>query len=603
MCKTIRLLLEHCSHHHRLNGAVLSFARAICVVIVAVAMIATGATAGAIAAEAVQRGIIAPGDAAVTGFSGAVSPAELPPGADPVPATVINLDGPTVRVIDLKQLGGPPAAQIVPAPKPYTATARQTGQVFGVALDNAVPPNIYVAATSVFGLPIVAAKTGSNGEPGRLFTGVPGAKFMPGLWGPAELGGGPGSIWRIDGASGSISLLANVKTGGVDNAGPALGGLAYHWSSNSLFVADRESGLIHRVGLDGTQRNSFDHGVIGRQAQGLDPVPDSPSQRLEITSPEFKNGDPLSWRLAPAARRIFGLGIRSGRLYYAVAYGLEIWSVGVSADGEFANDATFEMAVPLAAADAEISKIIFDDEGRMILAERAEPTGAAGFDALTAESSGRVLRYAITGHEPGKPRIWQQIPDSYAIGFPSGYRNGNGGVAIGFDYGADGIWQRTSCGGFLWSPSRTIFALRGLSLLMDFKAIAWAGFDRRTNRPKRPISSTSTTGMRTPAQEVIWPISPSGGFAAPFSKVDGCGRLGGLAGKAAGSSCRQRRHHLNRVRPATKNPALPAALTAQPSRLASVSLGARMVEQRPGIKSSAAWASITRPSTRPILAN
>ena len=42
------------------------------------------------------------------------------------------------------------------APKPFTVTAAQVGQVFAVVLDNSTPPNIYIAASSAYGLPIVA---------------------------------------------------------------------------------------------------------------------------------------------------------------------------------------------------------------------------------------------------------------------------------------------------------------------------------------------------------------------------------------------------------------------------------------------------------------
>ncbi|MEI5604438.1 hypothetical protein, partial [Streptomyces brasiliscabiei] len=68
-------------------------------------------------------------------------------------------------------------------------TASQTGQLFGVALDNATPPNIFVAATSVYGLPIVIP--GGAGQLNRAKQGAPGAAFMPGLFGPPQLGGGP----------------------------------------------------------------------------------------------------------------------------------------------------------------------------------------------------------------------------------------------------------------------------------------------------------------------------------------------------------------------------------------------------------------------------
>ena len=70
----------------------------------------------------------------------------------------------------------------------------------------------------------------------------------------------------------------------------------------------------------------------------------------------------------------------------------------------------------------------------MILAERAAPTGAFDFEALTPDGTGRVLRYAIVGAADDGTPVWQPVPDEYAIGFPRDLRNGNGGVAIGYDY-------------------------------------------------------------------------------------------------------------------------------------------------------------------------
>ena len=56
--------------------------------------------------------------------------------------------------------------------------------------------------------------------------------------------------------------------------------------------------------------------------------------------------------------------------------------------------------MPPAAGASEISKITFDDQGRMFLAERPDPTGAYDFEALTQEGIGRVLRYA---RDPANP--------------------------------------------------------------------------------------------------------------------------------------------------------------------------------------------------------
>lgn len=427
---------------------------AICFFAAAAVLLSIFGDVGSAIAQNVPAGILTPGNAAVTGFSGAIPPAQISPGVDPRETTFIDLDGPSARIVGLQNMAGPPDAQLVAAPKPFTVTAGQVGQVFAVVLDNNTPPNIYVAATSVYGLPIVAQAAG--GQPLHVKSGAPNASFMPGLWGGAAPNGGPGSIWKIDGATGSISLFANVTLNGAPNSGPALGGLAFDPDSNSLFTADRDTGMIHRFAMSGAERGRYDHGVKGRTAQGLPPVPFDPKKRLAITNPKFDSEQPATWSYAPPERLVFGLGVFRGRLYYAVTAGLQIWSVGLSPDGSFANDATREIDVPPAAGPTEISKITFDDQGRMFLAERPAPTGAYDFEALTPEGIGRILRYAIVDSYPGAPRIWQQLPDEYAIGFPLQYRNGNGCVAIGYDYDAVGGLNRASCGGFLWSTGERL---------------------------------------------------------------------------------------------------------------------------------------------------
>jgi hypothetical protein len=135
---------------------------------------------------------LAPGNAIVTGFSGAPPPQQIAPGQDPGDLTFIDPNGPSAKVFNLQSSGAPPQAQVIPAPNPFTLTAAQVGQVFGVALDNATPPNMYVAASSAYGLPIVVP--GPNGAPMRVHQGAPGATFMAALFGPTAQGGGPGSI-------------------------------------------------------------------------------------------------------------------------------------------------------------------------------------------------------------------------------------------------------------------------------------------------------------------------------------------------------------------------------------------------------------------------
>ena len=375
---------------------------------------------------------------------------QIAPGTDPADKTFIDLDGPSLRVIDLRTMPGPPTAQLVAALKPYTATAAQIGQTFGVALDNDTPPNIYVAASSAYGLPIVAR--GPDGQLQHVAVGRPTAGFMPGLWGGGAPSGGPGSIWRIDGVTGAVTLFANVTSDSVPNSGPALGGLAFDAVSNSLFVADRETGLIHRFAMNGIELGRYDHGVNGRQARGMQPVPYDPAGRLDITSPKFDSTQATTFGYAVPDRRVFGLAVFRQRLYYAVAADEQVWSVGLQSDGSFGADAKMEIAVTSGSTPNEVSKIAFDDAGRMLLAERPMPSGAYTFEALTPQGIGRILRYANASG------IWQQLPDEYAIGFPAALRNGNGGVAIGFNYDQSGEIDRASCGEFLWSSGEQLRA-------------------------------------------------------------------------------------------------------------------------------------------------
>jgi hypothetical protein len=391
------------------------------------------------------------GNAAVTAFSGSLPPIQIAPGVDPNLKTFIDPNGPSLRVVDLQHMGGLPTAQLVGAPKPFTFSAAMVGQVFGVAVDDHSPPNIYAAATSAYGLPIVAP--GSDGRSQHVQVGAANATFMSGLWGPQ---GGPGSIWKIDGMTGRVTLFANVTLGSRTNSGAALGGLAFDADSKSLFVADRETGFIHRFGTDGRELGRYEHGIAGRAAQGLPPVEWNARQRIDLTSSQFDSAQPETWHFATPKRRVFALAVYQHRLYYAVADGLQIWSVGVKDDGGFNDDAVIELVVPPASGPTEISKITFDEQGRMFLAERAAPTGAFDFVALAVPTIGRVLRYSLVGTTPNGRHIWREQPDEYAIGFPGDLRNSNGGVAIGYNYDRNGEIIHASCGGFMWSTGEDL---------------------------------------------------------------------------------------------------------------------------------------------------
>ena len=418
------------------------------------AVLLAGLSGPTLAGEPAE-GLLAPGNAVVSHFSGVVLPDAIPIGADPFDQTRIDREGASLRVLDLQLMGASAAGQVVNPPRPYAVTAEQIGQVFGIALDDAWPPNIYAAATSVYGLPVVAQ--GSDPQnPQRLKRGARGTAFMEGLWGPPDGGGGPGSIWKIDGKTGAVSLFANITLNGVSNSGPALGGIVLDPQSRNLYVADRETGMIHRFDSTGADLDHYDHGIQGRPVQNLAALPLDPSKRLNIQDQQFDPGDSSTWNYAPPERRVYGLGIHAGRLYYAVAAGPHIWSVELNPDGSFGDDPKVEIAIPPASAPTEISKIAFDDQGRMFLAERTAPSGAYDFGTLMQGNVARVMRYAIVDSYKGAPRVWQPEPDEYAIGLQPDHRYVNGGVAIGYEYDDAGVLNRASCGGFLWSTGEPL---------------------------------------------------------------------------------------------------------------------------------------------------
>lgn len=397
------------------------------------------------------------GDAVVTGFSGTLPPdAKKPrPGNKSVAdLTFINPDGPSARVVALDQPGRVWDGSLFQAPKTFDVLAKDVGQVFGVALDDQNPPNIYVAATALYGLNIVAR--GRNGLPERRKKGGPGAGWMKGQFG-LDLQGGPGAIYKIDGRTGVPTLFANVTLDGVPNPGTGLGNLAYDSAHKQLFVSDLYTGMIHRFDLTGKELGSYDHGVTGLTAARLPTVAFNPRNRPNIANDKFDSEKPDSWGFAPAARRVWGLAVHDGRLYYSLVSGPQVWSVGIERDGSFASDPRWELDVPAQAGPLPVSDIAFSHNGAMILAQRALTAGTYDYSAFTRPGEPQVLRFWLKGpNEPPSPGRWKLVPEEYAVGFAGNFRNTNGGVALGYGYGQDGTLSPQGCEAALWTTGQSL---------------------------------------------------------------------------------------------------------------------------------------------------
>ncbi|MFT5511524.1 MAG: hypothetical protein ACI89J_004626, partial [Hyphomicrobiaceae bacterium] len=370
---------------------------------------------------------------------------------------IINQQGATLQIFDLSQMDGPDDARLVNAPRLFSATAGQIGQVFGIALDDGGyrrarnhTPNIYATATSVFGLQVVKTIKGVRN---RAKVGGRNRTWMNGQFG-VSAGGGPGSIWKIDGLTGTISLFANVTLKGRSNSGPALGNITFDRGSRQLFVSDLQTGMIHAFDLDGNEVGVFDHGAVARPRLGLPKAPYNPSSRVEISSPRFDALKPETWGYADKARRIWGLAVSSRRLFYSVAEGPEIWSVGINEDGTFTKDAKVEIEVKAQTADP-VSDIAFGSDGTMYLSQRGQGVSSYDYTVFAKSQTASVLRY--------RKRIlrsdhvaWQREPEEYAVGLKDKFRNANGGVALGYGYDRFGFIRDDACRNTLWSTGELL---------------------------------------------------------------------------------------------------------------------------------------------------
>ena len=101
--------------------------------------------------------------------------------------------------------------------------------------------------------------------------------------------------------------------------------------------------------------------------------------------------------------------MHDGRLYYA-ADDVQVWSVGINLDGTFAGDPRWEVDVTGLASTNPVSDIIFDDQGRMILAQRGEQRGSYDYTVFAEPLLSSVVRYRREiPDDPTTPSVWVEV--------------------------------------------------------------------------------------------------------------------------------------------------------------------------------------------------
>ena len=457
-----------------------------------VAMLAAGALL-AIAlpmASHAQEGL-RPGEAFLTKFSGTTTVA----GAGGA-RTVIDQAGTVGTALDLTAPGfTPDGRHWLDEPHLFSVTAGDVGQVFGVTLDDASPPNIYLTATSAFGLHRSADSSG----------------WMDGMWGP---GGGPGTVYRLTAANHYLpEIFAEITLDGRPNSGAALGNIAFDRQHHQLFVSDLETGMIHRVALaDGADLGRYDHGMTGRAnfvdaltGASLSLTPIAFDSTSAARTGDCPSGDfartPSCWNYADFRRRVWGLDVRpdsageAERLYYAVwgsqGFGSpdwptagddqqnSVWSVAIADDGGFDTTSVRRefflpefFRSPAEIARAGISNPVtdiafprFGAQDVMLVAERGgvRNLGLSAENAFAYPHEARVLRY-----ERAADGAWQAA-GRYDVGFydrrnegPPYVRAGSaGGAAFGMGYDASGRVDPARTDAFVWMTGDNLCAPDG----------------------------------------------------------------------------------------------------------------------------------------------
>ena len=497
-----------------------------------------------------QQGL-QPGEAYVTRFSG------TQPGAG---APTINTNGTVGSIIDVRSPGkAPQGSHWVDEPQPNPVTAGQVGQVFGVALDDANPPNVYLSATSAFGLHRTA--DGNN--------------WMPGMWGQ---GGGPGAIYRLDAANGyAPRVLTQVTLNGRQNSGPALGNIAYDRTNKQLFVSDLETGMIHRIrASDGADLGSYDHGTQGRPAflnaelgqQGsLVQIGFDPNSSARIGNCDGKfDQSPQCWNFTSSGRRVWGLGVHRNpsknevRLYYSVwsgpAFGdggwggaqdddkrNSVWSVQIGADGNFAGNVRREFVVPdffvkpddiaRAGYSQPVSDITFSTCGPrpiMLIAERGgiRNLGLAAENPFANPHEARALRYELDQNG-----VWRAV-GRYDVGFYDRQKDGqpfinancSGGIAFGLGYNTN-TWvaDPAKTDQFVWMSGDYLCSPEGQCNLPGARRPAGGTTPQNVSTGDSPLDDSQVHGIQGMAENAFDEVSPDFAKTTP-SKDNAVGTPG-----------------------------------------------------------------------------
>ncbi len=366
------------------------------------------------------------GYSAVTCFSGWNTPFD--------PFSGINLDAPSAGVIDTR-IPGALVPDVGPGPNNWPAAmfhndfgppqhrwhARNIGQVFGITLDNASPPNIYVTATTTYG------------SDNPAYDNIQTTPFATSPF-PSTANGG--EIYKLDGSNGNVSLFATLPNlGAGGGTGPGLGNICFDAMTARFYVSNFHDGRIYSLDLAGNCKGTLDAagGTITTNVAG--PCPAEPG-----AAPGFESLGKRPWAVQTHNGRLYFSLWTEDRARAAAGTANTVHSIALTPTGDFTGVSQLEVTVPVLFGDFSnpVSDIAFSSVGRMMLAETVMANDVGPGAQVATASDGHTARNLECELIAG---VWTSTAPAreFLIGNPVHLgRNAAGGVAFDCD---DNLWS------------------------------------------------------------------------------------------------------------------------------------------------------------------
>lgn len=322
---------------------------------------------------------------------------------------------PVVEIFDIRH--NPP---FVPgfwnAPVQYSHsdwTSNRMGEVYGIALDNSSPPNIFIASTDIFG-----ANSSNNGL-----------------------------IFKIDAMTGAVSDYITkypfpvapssvLNTSTIPNTGCGLGNICFDNVNQQLFATNFEDGVIYRI-KNGLVKSYYD---------------------------PF-NSDDGHGGYAPYGQRIWGIGIYGNKIYFSLwqcdevnnnsGYN-KIYSVNLNSSGDFIN-APPDLVYEFTSFSNPVADIEFSFSGDMLAGERSMHG-----TSLWAHNS-RTLEFPRVSGGYSSFKI-------FPIGQNNNSKNSCGGVDFGYGKYDSLTHQNSNCDSIVASTGDLLFPT-GTGVVYGFQLI------------------------------------------------------------------------------------------------------------------------------------